>query len=85
VHAPRALWQQGMHLGYGFHHTHMRIEHVLCASFIQNVWGESVFSSFFVGKAHVFSRNPDRNYHYKYQPSSFRTGVVQEEDNSRAS
>jgi len=74
-----------MRLGHGHWGTHMRLEHVLCVPCIQNVWGESVFSCFFMGKARFFNPNPGGNSHYKYQPSLFRIPVsVLEQFKSKA-
>jgi len=60
----------------------MHTVHAPCAS--EKCGAQSSFPVF-VGKARTFSLNPGRNSHYKYQPSSFRTGAVHEEGNSKAS
>jgi len=61
-----------MRLEHGSRCTLMRLEHCLCAPSIWNARGACIILCFLVGKARVFSPNPDRKSHYKYQPSSFR-------------
>jgi len=39
---------------------------------MQKVGAQVSFRASELGKARTFSPNPDRNSHYKYQPSAFR-------------
>jgi len=50
--------------------------HLQCAMCTQKVGAQLSFPASVLGKARTFSPNPGRNSHYKYQPSSFKTGAV---------
>jgi len=50
----------------------MRPMHQSCSPCVQKVGAQLSFLASEMGKTHTFSLNPNRNSHYKYQPSSFR-------------
>jgi len=68
-HAPMTFL---MCLGYAKGCTLMRPMDFLCAPCMQKVGAQLSFPASVLGKARTFSPNLDRNYLYKYQPSSFK-------------
>jgi len=67
-HAPTAFL---MCLGHAKGCTLMRPVQFLWVPCMQKVGAQLSFPASVLGKAHTFSPNPDRNSHYKYQPSLF--------------
>jgi hypothetical protein len=61
-----------------------RITKYVKPALLEKEWQVS-FPVIILGKARTLSPNPGRKYHYKYQPSSFRTVEVQEEGDFEAS
>ena len=65
--------EPSMRLGHDFSLSHMCNAHRAWAPCIWKCGEQVYYPAFIVGKAHTFSPNLGRNFHYKYQHSSFRT------------